>query len=134
MSKKTAFAIIIVSLSLAFVASWHLFKEKEDILSLKANTSSPALPNSLLDQGVFKRKKEIKKCVNTASKGSLYLEMSVLPSGSNKISLLNSDLSNSGMIECIFSILEKIKFPSFSGPKIIRFYTLQFQPQEKETL
>ena len=134
MSKKTAFVIMIFSLFLAFVALWHLFKEKEDVIFLKATVPSPILPNSLLDQGVFKRKKEIKRCAGASSEGSIYLEMSVVPSGSNKISLLNSTLNNPGTIKCVFSILEKIKFPSFSGPKIIRFYTLKFLPQEKEPL
>ena len=126
MNKKPVLVFMIFSCLLAIAASWHLFKEDEEILSLETERLSFNLPDSLLDQSVFRRKKEIKKCSAPDTKGTVHFEMRVLPSGSNKVSLLHSDLNSQGLIECVFSALEKIKFPAFSGSEIIRFYTLQF--------
>ena len=119
---------MVFSLSLLPATFWQAFKEPKDTLLLEGETASSDLPNSLLDQGVFKRKKEIRKCLQ--KEGTLYLKMTVLPSGSNEIDLLYSTLNSSGTVRCILSLLERVKYPSFSGSKIVRFYAFHVSPPE----
>lgn len=121
---------MIFSLSLLPATFWQTFKEPKDTLLLEGETASFDLPNSLLDQGIFKRKKEIGKCLNPLKEGILYLEMTVLPSGSNEINLLHSSLNNSGAVRCVVSLLERVKYPSFSGSKIVRFYAFHVSSPE----
>ena len=69
------------------------------------------LTNDFLDQAILKRKNKIKSCFkNKKDYGTLTFEMTVLRSGSNRIRLIDSDLKERGAIQCIFFLLEKIKF------------------------
>lgn len=129
MTQKAAFVLMVFSLLSASFVFWillYFLNNKEEIILSIPKEVSLTLSNSFLDQAVFKRKRTLTKCIHPHIKGTVYLEMIVLPSGSNKINLLQSTMNRPGAVKCILSILEKIKFPSFKGPKIIRLYTLYF--------
>ena len=136
MTQKTAFVLMIFSFIVAGFIFWlflYFLNNREEMTLFIPKEPSLTLSDAFLDQAVFKRKKALTRCIHSHIKGTVHLEMIVFPSGSNKINLIQSTLNRPGAVKCTFSILERIKFPSFKGPKIIRFYTLRFNQTQNST-
>lgn len=120
---------MVLSLLIAILGLWFFFKENGKETVLRASRQhSLVLSDSFLDTAVFKRKKDIQKHCPLKGKGAVYLEMEVVPSGSNQVKGLHATKGDQSLLKCAISILERIKFPSFSGSKIIRFYTIRWEP------
>ena len=68
----------------------------------------------------------MQKCLHGAEdQRTLSFEMTVFPSGSNRIRRIRSDFQSQAREKCILSLLEKIRFPPFKKEAVRRSAVLR---------
>ncbi len=93
-----------------------------------------SLSNNYIDQVIAQQRRQFQRCQannlrdNLPARGELVMGIRISPRGQvEEVKVLRNTVGDQTMVNCVSSVMERLRFRSFDGPPIERSYPLNFE-------